>query len=157
MNKTLQLATLALLLTPFSRMVGASPKIAPDLTHISPQATVSVIIQFSSPLDHAGRQVLLKQGGILKADLDFIHSASYTVRASGLEKIAALPQVAHISPDRAVKATLDYANAAVGAQAAFQAGWDGAGIGIAVIDSGITGNADLNAKDGPKRGSSRIL
>src|SRR5262249_35051071 len=99
----------------------------------------------------------LKQGGILKADLDFIHSASYTVRASGLEKIAALPQVAHISPDRAVKATLDYANAAVGAQAAFQAGWDGAGIGIAVIDSGITGNADLNAKDGPKRGSSRIL
>src|SRR5260221_3242209 len=39
---------------------------------------------------------------------------------------------------------LDYANLAVNANIARQYGWDGSGLGIALIDSGLQGRPDLN-------------
>jgi len=39
---------------------------------------------------------------------------------------------------------LDYANPAVNANIARQYGWDGTGVGIALIDSGLQGRPDLN-------------
>jgi serine protease AprX len=51
--------------------------------------------------------------------------------------------VAYISPDRAVSGMLDLALPAIGADTAQAWGYDGTGIGVAVIDSGITVKNDL--------------
>src|SRR5262249_28547195 len=63
--------------------------------------------------------------------------------AKAVEALSKNPNVVYISPDRAVTPSLDYANPAVGAQSARQYGWDGTGVGVAVIDSGVAQQADL--------------
>jgi serine protease AprX len=45
--------------------------------------------------------------------------------------------VEYITPDRPVKAMLDYAEPATTANIAFESGWTGSGVTVAVIDSGI--------------------
>ena len=151
-----RLIKFTLLLTPLL-CFGVSPKIAPDLVGVPPQTTVTVIIRFSSPLDSAGKQKLKNQGGMLKAELSLIHAAAYTLPAAALNGIANDPQVIYISPDRSLGATLDYASPTVGAQIALQYGWNGTGVGVAVIDSGITSSRDLNDPANPKPNVSRIV
>ncbi len=66
-------------------------------------------------------------------------SRAAVVPNDALAKIAANPLVEHVSLDRQVVATVDRTARAVGALSARQEfGLDGAGIGVAVIDSGIT-------------------
>ena len=71
--------------------------------------------------------------------------------ATSLEAIAASPNARYISPDRAVKSTLDDTTAAVNANAAYQSGFTGSGIGIAIIDSGVNLHPDLNGAGGRSR------
>src|ERR1051325_4410838 len=133
---------LAVLLIP-GLSFAASHKIAPDLTRVSRQSTVSVIVQFASPLDNAQKQKMSGRGATLKSELGVIRSAAYTIPAAALDTLAENPSVVYIAPDRPVKATMDYAGASLGAQIARQYGWNGTGIGVAVIDSGITAVEDL--------------
>jgi serine protease AprX len=63
--------------------------------------------------------------------------------ASALAALANNPRVAYISPDRKVSGKLDLTAAAVHAPAAWQSSYDGSGVGIAIIDSGITPVDDL--------------
>ena len=63
-----------------------------------------------------------------------------------MNSIAADPNVIYISPDRPLSGMLEYANPTVNANIALQHGFDGTGVGIALIDSGVTTDADLNAK-----------
>jgi len=65
------------------------------------------------------------------------------VSVKALKELASDDEVVRISPDRPVKALLDYAAPTVGADLAWQSGWDGSGIGVAVIDSGINPALDL--------------
>jgi len=62
--------------------------------------------------------------------------------ASSLQALAADPNVLYISPDRPLTAKLDNSTAAVNASAVWRAGYNGSGIGVAVLDSGI--NPDVN-------------
>ena len=57
--------------------------------------------------------------------------------AEALAGLARNPSIKYVSPDRAVQPTMDYAVPAVGADLALDYGWDGTGIGVAIIDSGI--------------------
>ena len=57
-------------------------------------------------------------------------------RRRSLEALANDPEVAYISPDRPVHALLD--------TAAQQLGWTGKGIGIAIVDSGVSYHYDLS-------------
>ena len=66
--------------------------------------------------------------------------------ASALARLAADPDVAYISPDRPLQGLLDQADAAIGASAAATYGLTGAGVGVAVIDSGIGPSDDLSGK-----------
>ena len=56
------------------------------------------------------------------------------------------PNVAHVSVDHHVQAKLDYSTTAINAEAAWLSSFDGTGIGVAVIDSGITPVADLGGQ-----------
>src|SRR2546428_10169139 len=106
-------------------------------------ATVDVIIQFNQTPTDAHHQKVQDRGGALKTRLDVIKGAHYSVPVESLEALADDPDVAYISPDRQLNGSLDNTAAAVNAKVAWQSGWDGTGIGVAVIDSGITAHSDL--------------
>ena len=58
----------------------------------------------------------------------------------------------YVTPDRPVAATLDYANPAINAGIALQYGWNGSGMTVAVIDSGIMDtHPDLQDPSGKSR------
>src|SRR5258708_12894836 len=105
-------------------------------------ATVDVIIQFSQTPTDAHHQKVQSKGGVLKTKLDFIKGAHYSVPVESLDALVDDPDIIYISPDRRLSGALDNTAAAVNAKAAWQAGWDGTGIGVAVLDSGITSHPD---------------
>jgi serine protease AprX len=58
------------------------------------------------------------------------------------------PLVTYISPNRTVHANLDVTTQTIGANAAWKSGWNGSGVGVAVIDSGIYPHDDLKTSSG---------
>src|SRR5712691_7629864 len=101
-------------------------------------ASVDVIIQFNQTPTEAHHQKVQNKGGVLKTKLDFIKGAHYSVPVESLDALADDPDVAYISPNRKVKGSLDHAVSAVNGDLAYASGWNGTGVGIAVIDSGVT-------------------
>jgi len=111
-------------------------------------ATVDVIIQFKQAPTDAQHGKVEGHGGVLKKKLDVIRGAHYSVPVKSLPALADDPDVAYISPNRPLSgtstSTLDYTPESVNAQVAWQqVGLDGTGVGVAVIDSGITAVGDL--------------
>src|SRR5207253_8009090 len=62
--------------------------------------------------------------------------------------------IKYVSLDRPLKGAMNYAVPAVGADIARSLGYDGTGVGVAVIDSGVTSVFDLTQ---PGSKSSRIV
>jgi hypothetical protein len=151
-----QPARFALLLIPLL-CFGRSPKLASDLDNVDPQSTVDVIVQFATPADNEQHQKINQVGGLLRADLELIQGAVYSIPAAALTGLANNHNVLYISPDRQVTATLDYADPTLGAPTALLNGWDGTGVGIAIIDSGIQGARDLLDQTNPSSNVSRIV
>ena len=104
---------------------------------------VEVIVQY----DKAPPQGLLAQilalGGTLLRALPLINATVVAIPISQLENLAQQPGVAYISPNSEMRAAMAYVNAATGANVAHNYGWNGAGVGIALIDSGIDLHGDL--------------
>jgi serine protease AprX len=124
--------------------LGDPSKIASDLAKADPLSVVNVIVQFNaSPSGDDIRAINLLGGNSRKADLGVIKAASFSIPAKALKNLANHPHVLYVTPDRSIRPTLDYANATIGAQMAFLAGWTGTGVGVAVIDSGILPENDL--------------
>ena len=83
--------------------------------------------------------LILSVGGTLGRTLGVINAQVADVPNVALSTLAASSLVGHISLDRAIAGSLERTGATIGATAARQSlGLDGYGIGIAVIDSGIT-------------------
>src|SRR5579872_1493772 len=118
-------------------------KVARDLDDHDQNSEVNVIVQFRHPAGDADHQKVQALGGQHKAKLDLGDKGAYSVRAGSLQQLAADPDVLHISQDHRLHGSLDLTTDAVNADFALRYGWDGAGIGIAVIDSGIASHADL--------------
>ncbi len=133
-----------LMLTAMAALAATSQsKIAPDLLNLDPQTNVPVIVQWKSAPTSSQNSVVTLLGGILGPVLHLLNAVLYTVPVSSLNSLAANPNVVYISPDRPVAARLDNTAAAVNAHVAWSAGLNGSGIGVAVIDSGITANSNL--------------
>src|SRR5689334_15028655 len=78
-------------------------------------------------------------GGTLGRSLPVINATVATIPNALITALATYPPVAHISIDRGVAGAMERTGATVGAPAARQEfGVDGSGIGVAVIDSGVT-------------------
>ena len=151
------LALVTLLTAGTSLADSRKPKFSDDLKAARSSkhgATVDVIIQFSQTPTDAHHQRVQSKGGTLKTKLDLIKAAHYSVPVDALDALAADPDVVYISPNRPVRGSLDHVVSAVNGDLAYASGWDGTGIGIAVVDSGVTSNYDLNS-DG--NGASRIV
>src|SRR5881397_589940 len=153
------LALIVMLAAGASLADGKKHKLSKDLDALKGGhngATVDVIIQFNQTPTDAHHQKVQNKGGVLKTKLDVIKGAHYSVPVESLDALADDPDVVYISPDRRLSGSLDNTAAAVNAKAAWQSGWDGTGIGVAVIDSGITAHPDLYGTTG-SGGKLRII
>ena len=131
------------LLTASIALAQGNSKIAQDLQQIDPKEKVDVIVQFVQPPGQSDFDAVRGHGGQFKKELPAIHGALFSMPARALRALENNPVIEYVSPDRELNATLDYANPTVGADIAFQYGWDGEGIGIAIIDSGVEKHEDL--------------
>src|SRR2546427_12967548 len=153
------LALITLLAAGLSLADGKKHKVSQDLEALKSGpsgSTVDVIIQYNQVPTDAHHQRVQDKGGVLKTNLDVIKGAHYSVPVESLDALADDPDVVYISPDRRLNGALDNTAAAVNAKAAWQAGWGGTGIGVAVPDSGITEHAGLYSTGGGG-GNPRII
>jgi len=118
-------------------------RLAPELRKVDPTAQVKVIVRYSqSPADEA-LEYLRQQGGEKAKALPLVNAELVTLRGAALRSLAAQRGVVYVSPDRPVKGALDHVVRAVNADIAYSQGWDGTGVGIAVVDSGVGLHDDL--------------
>src|SRR4029077_5811867 len=132
------LVTAILLLAAGLSLADGKNKLSHDLDALKGGhngATVDVIIQYTTAPTDAHHQRVRNKGGALKVKLGAIKAAHYSVPTVALEALADDPDVAYISPNRPLKGSLDHVVSAVNADLAYASGWDGTGVGIAVIDS----------------------
>jgi serine protease AprX len=129
-------------------------KISQDLQTLDPGSSVDVIVQFNQVPTEEHFDRVRARGGNLKSRLDIVNGALFTIPSSALSDLAEDPAVVYISPDRQVRCFLNHEAPAVNAEVAWQLGWTGAGIGIALIDSGITMLPDLTD---PETGKPRVV
>ncbi len=129
-------------------------KSAPDLPVASGNQMVDVIVRYNIPPDDNTHKKVKDKGGKLKKDLSLIRASVFSVPASALQAIADDADVAYVTPDRTLKGAMDYAEPAVNANIALKYGFDGSGVTVAVIDSGI---ADAHPDLQDNYGRSRVV
>ena len=138
-------AALSLALPAFAS--GNAGKLAPALRARAdaPLGTSRVIVTTTSgaPADAAIRAAGGRPGRFLQA----IGCQVAIVPDSGLLPLAKRPEVRHIAVDRQVSGTMQRTGSAVGAAwVSEQLGYDGTGIGVALVDSGVVNwHDDLGA------------
>jgi serine protease AprX len=125
--------------------------ISPDLQGLDPLTPVNVIVQFNSAPSLVALETIPLLGGVVKGTLSLVNGVLVSLPPAILDAVAALPGVVYISPDRLNMPLLDNSAGAVNASTAWQAGWTGSGIGVAVIDSGISNHSDLDTSTGKFR------
>ena len=128
-----------------------SSKLAKELRSRNDSSRVNVIIQYRTAPSSTDFTKVSATGGALQRDLrGTLRGAAFSIPASALGRLSDDPNVVYISPDRPVRATVysnnpDFYELATFAQSAWNQ-YTGAGIGIAVIDSGITNNGDFGSR-----------
>ena len=139
-------------------------KISPDLQHYPAGQQAQVIVQYAP-----GAQVncnsllgildclvndILQLGGTILSDLPLVNGVVALLDGNGIVQLSNEPNVVYISLDRALSPSLSNAAPAINAPYAWQTGYTGAGIGVALIDSGVANHPDLN---GGLLGLSRVV
>src|SRR5246500_275692 len=139
-------------------------KISPDLQNYPSTQKARVIVQYAP-----GTQVncsglfgllgclvndILKLGGTILSDLPLVNGLVAILDGNGIVNLSNQSNVVYISLDRPLTPSLSNAVPAVNAFAAWQSGYTGSGIGVALIDSGISSQADLK---GGLLGGSRVV
>lgn len=111
----------------------------------APQGMSRVIVRFEP--GHAPDAILRAAGATPGPRLPLVEAQVATIPDTALRALARTPGVRSVSLDRAVHGTLERTPAAVGAVWAREHfGVDGTGVGVAIIDSGVTAwHDDLGA------------
>ena len=117
-------------------------------------APARVIVQMAP--GHAASElnpIIKAFGGTIGRSLDIINASVVELPAHAVPALSEHPFVAHVAIDRDVAGTMERASATIGATSVREAyGYDGAGIGVAIIDSGVTPwHDDLASGDGGQR------
>jgi serine protease AprX len=150
-DRTLQTLVLVALVAALPGLAFArNKKISKDIS-VTSNKTISVIVRFKHAPGEKHKDKIRANGGLVSADLSLVKAVVAKMRASDVAKLAKEHDVAYISPDRPIKSKLNNAVAAVMADYAAALGYDGKGIGVAVIDSGVHLNDDLKDAYGKSR------
>src|SRR5215469_15776066 len=129
----------------------AHDKLSPEFHGSLPHGHVNVIVQYRRPPTAQHYARVSRLGGTTNAQLHVIRGAAFRLPSSAIAELAKDPDVAYISPDRPVRAFLSNAAPAINAPYAWGLGYDGTGISVAVVDSGISGHDDLKDASGHNR------
>ena len=124
---------------------GHFSRIAPELSNLLSKAkrgtassqTVRVIVQYKQVPTASHYSAMSWRGARLHAKLHMIKGAAFTIPASALPALEADPNVESVTIDHPLTLMDDVTDAAIGAPSAWNSGFTGAGIGVAVVDSGI--------------------
>ncbi len=117
------------------------------MPHSTATGTVDVIVQYKS---FAGARSgdAVGRVGVIRRQFRSIPAIHVTVPVSMIESLASNPRVAYISPNRTTSSLLDITTQTVNANRLWSEGWNGTGVGVAVIDSGVALKQDLAASGG---------
>ena len=118
-------------------------KLSSEFDGIEGNSSVKVIIKWKKQPDAVSESKVLKRGGRVHSRFAGFASGAYELSIRNVRELANDPDVQHISLDHPLHARLDNTAAAMNAASAWSAGFVGNGVGVAVLDSGMTGSADL--------------
>jgi serine protease AprX len=147
----------------FAKNGCSSNKCSKDLSDVS-IGNVSVIIQYKHATSLLNDLQLQALAAAVNGHLTDLNAIAVKLPAPLLDVVAQLPDVAHISLDHPIGArgvvtpistSPEFTGEPINAQYAWAKGYDGSGVGVAVIDSGVTPVDDLNKSGGG--GKSRIV
>ncbi len=141
MRRVLIFLTMALVL--FSGIVCAA-KVDPAVTEaMNGKGLINVIITFQP----GGNANLKNMGGVVKHDnLWVINGKAAALPAQAIKALAKNPNVKSITIDGEMHATLDLSKTAANYEAAWSAGYTGAGVTIAIVDTGISAHPDFEGR-----------
>ncbi len=120
-------------------------KFAPDLAPTVARAhhgvasteTVRVIVQYKNTPQARHERQMMNLGGHLNHRLGTVKAIAFTIPVNALPALEADPEIVSVTVDHPLNGADDYTDAAANVSAAWNAGYTGTGIGVAVIDSGI--------------------
>src|SRR5216683_247665 len=147
---------LALLLILSATLVAYADdsKISPELQNLPSSQQAQVIVQYapgttvncSGLLGLVGCLVndIVTLGGTILGQLPLINGVVALLDGNGIVSLSGQSNVVYISQDRPLTPSLNNAASAVNAEFAWQSNYTGAGVGVALIDSGVSNNLDLN-------------
>ena len=126
---------------------GSSP--LANLAKTDPQRRVEVIIQLSDGTDAAaGRELIREAGGDVTRNLPIIDGVGAKLDAAAAQRLSSDPAFHAVSLNAKVKSQgtsfddrlVTSYNESIRADKAWDDGYTGKGVGVAVIDTGIQGN-----------------
>jgi serine protease AprX len=146
----------ALLLSLSATLFAGTEKISPDLLpYLNSSGQVQVVVQYAPGSETSCNSLLgvvdcllnsvLSAGGKLLSDIPIVNNVVALVDGTGLLNLSNQANVVYISKDRPLSTLLSNAAPAINAQAAWNAGYTGSGIGIALVDSGVNNHKDLTS------------
>jgi hypothetical protein len=133
MTESVALPSLALLLVTATAW-GGEAKLSKELKPGQTSGDVEVIAQFKATPNEANHRRIGNLGGSLKNKMDFIRAGHYSIPASALQGLSEDPDVEYVTPNRSLQGVTGIPALTVGA-----------GIGVAVIDSGMPDIPDFNS------------
>ena len=112
-------------------------KLAKDM-NVTSSSAVDGIVPYKTTPGSRHFQKAQWHGAAIKTHLGSIHAAVYTMPANQVANLVNDDSdIAYVSPDRPLSGmAVDYTSQTVNAPAAWNAGLSGAGVGVAIVDSG---------------------
>ena len=143
---------LILLLATSTWAVADPSKISPDLKS-STAPSARVVVQYNHAPGLLDLNLLGTLGSLLNS-LPLVNAVVAELPLANILSLSNQSNVKYISLDRLLTPNLSNAAPAINAYSAWQSGYTGAGIGVALVDSGVSSHPDLN---GGFLGLSRVV
>ncbi len=111
--------------------------LSPYLSQTGANQIVKVIVTYRATPQSAQVTKLHNLGGVHDRTLKLVKSVAITIPASALAALEADPQVISVSLDHPMQVADDITDVLTGVPSSWNSGYNGTGIGVAIIDSGI--------------------
>src|SRR5712691_4044484 len=149
-------AVLLLLLLTASWSAAQSSKMSKDLQAVPSGTTVNVVVQYYNPPTTTDVNAAKGVGASNGKAVGLVKGYRWTMSQGNVPSLISKDSnIKYVSLDRPLKGAMNYAVPAVGADIARGLGYDGTGVGVAVIDSGVNSVFDLTQAGSSK--TSRIV